>query len=161
MKVEWRKLEKKDFDKLVDFFSMLGKETLSMWKHYGPCSPQYKAVKVFQEKSWKIAGWIEGDIVAYGYLVDDPLYQKVPALGMVVRDDYQGLGIGKQCAKELIKLGQEVGADAIYLTTFEENKRARSIYEELGWKQVGITYSWKKKSVQYKLWLNGVSDNGN
>jgi len=153
MKIEWKNLEKKDFDKLVDFFAMLGKETMDMWRHYGPSSPQYKAVKTFEENSAKIIGWVEGEIIAYGYLVNDQLYPKVPALGMVVRDDYQGMGIGKECAKELIKLGKETGAEAIYLTTFEKNKRAQSIYEQLGWQKVGIIYSWKKKSIQYKLWL--------
>jgi len=161
LKVTWKKLEKKDFDKLVDFFSILGKETLSMWKHYGPCSPQYKAVKVYDEKSYKITGWIEGEIVAYGYLVDDINYPGVPAMGLVVRDDYQNAGIGKDLVKQLIKAGQEIKATAIYCTAFDENKRAQAIIEELGWKRVGITYVWKKKSLQYKLWLNGVGDNGN
>ena len=153
MKIEWKKIEKKDFEKLVDFFSMLGKGTLNTWRHYGIASPQFRAIKAYEEKSLKIGGFIEGEMVVYGYLIDDLLYPGVPALGMVVRDDYQGMGIGKECATRLIKCGEEIGAKAIYLTTFDEDKRSQSLFEQLGWKKVGIIYSWKKKAIQYKLWL--------
>ena len=64
--------------------------------------------------------------------------QHVAKLGIIVRKDCRHLGVG--CA--LMRAGEEIGITSGYtkivLSTFEDNKVARDLYEKLGYRIVGV-----------------------
>ncbi|TFG34840.1 GNAT family N-acetyltransferase [Candidatus Thorarchaeota archaeon] len=64
--------------------------------------------------------------------------QHVAKLGIIVRKECRHVGVG--CA--LMRAGEEIGIkndySKIVLSTFEDNKAARDLYEKLGYRTVGF-----------------------
>ncbi len=67
----------------------------------------------------------------YGFVGPD-----VPELGIAVRSDHRGRGIGRALMLSLLRLAADQGCHALSLSVEEENRRALGLYEELGFKRV-------------------------
>ena len=82
--------------------------------------------------------WLaERDGVMIGYVFFLDFNSSIPSLGIAVRDEYHGMGIGHRLilfAKERIK---EAGKGGIQLTTHLANIRAQSLYESEGFACMG------------------------
>jgi RimJ/RimL family protein N-acetyltransferase len=79
-------------------------------------------------------------------------------LGIGIRDDYQGIGIGSKLMDNLIKLAQREGLRKIHLSVFVNNYRAIRLYEKFGFKKTkfiksGDTYKGKKYDC-LEMWLD-------
>jgi ribosomal protein S18 acetylase RimI-like enzyme len=72
--------------------------------------------------------------VAYGFL--EHLDQDYPVLGIAVADDTHGQGLGRRMMLHLIEAGRRAGKRGIQLTVYEDNVRARRLYEQCGF----VTY---------------------
>lgn len=133
--IEWRSCNKKDSEKMAGFLSKLGVNTIRFFDRYeGETNP---IAEISKEEYHKIIGVVNNEIIAFGYLWDNKDYPDVPSLGIVVRDDWQGRGIGQILMLKLIELGKELKVKAIYLSVHPDNRVAIHIYGKLGWKVIG------------------------
>lgn len=60
-------------------------------------------------------------------------------IGIALRKEYWGLGIGTAMFRELIRLAKEDGIEQLELEVFEGNKRAIGLYEKMGFSIVAAT----------------------
>lgn len=61
----------------------------------------------------------------------------VGTLGIAIRDGYRGIGIGTEMLRVLIDESKKMGLKLLRLSVFEPNRRARHIYEKVGFREVG------------------------
>jgi len=72
------------------------------------------------------------DNKGYGYVNDD-----TPELGMAVRPEYRGRGIGTELLKTLLNEVKTKGIKSISLSV-DPNNPAMNLYKRFGFKEVGI-----------------------
>lgn len=81
----------------------------------------------------------EGEIVGFAYLCklcklqSDKSYE-AKNFGIIVREKYQGLGIGTKLMKEIIGVGATNGIRKMNLTVLAENEHAIQLYKKFGFK---------------------------
>ncbi len=63
--------------------------------------------------------------------------ERVPLLGIGLRDDLQCLGLGRQMLELLIEKARANGNQGIELTTMQDNDRAFALYKKIGFKYLG------------------------
>jgi RimJ/RimL family protein N-acetyltransferase len=61
----------------------------------------------------------------------------IPELGLALRDDLQGKGLGHELTRFGIEEAKSLGAGGVYLTTHVANVRAQALYESEGFGLVG------------------------
>jgi ribosomal-protein-alanine N-acetyltransferase len=59
-------------------------------------------------------------------------------LNVCVREDMQGLGLGRQLVEHLVKIAKNMKSDVILLEVRPSNRPALALYHELGFNEVGI-----------------------
>jgi len=79
-------------------------------------------------------------------------------LGIFVRDDCQGMGIGTKLMDRLIKMAKKEGIKKVRLTVLADNYRAIRLYEKFGFKKIkiirgGDVYRGEKHDC-IEMWLN-------
>ena len=119
---------------MLVFLSSLKADTLKFFDRLKGDNP---IVELSKNEYYKIICLVDDEIVGLGYLWENDNYPNIPSLGIVVRDDYQGKGIGQALTYELIELGQSLRIKAIYLSVHPDNHVAVHIYKKLGWKVIG------------------------
>jgi len=62
----------------------------------------------------------------------------IPTLGVAVRDDLRGRGLGRALVSFAIELARERGKGGILLTTHTANLRGQALYESLGFRCMGL-----------------------
>lgn len=62
----------------------------------------------------------------------------VVVLGMGFHDDWQGMGLGKRLMEALLQMAAERGARRVELSVWQDNTRARALYERFGFKPEGL-----------------------
>jgi ribosomal protein S18 acetylase RimI-like enzyme len=78
----------------------------------------------------------EGEVIAHLFYREIP--EPIPHLGIGVRDDCQGQGLGTALLAHLIALGRSVlRKDAVGLTVMKENRRAVRLYRRFGFEVAG------------------------
>ena len=77
-------------------------------------------------------------IIAYTFLCD--VHSDYPIVGIGIRDDYQGEGIGKALMNHLLGVAREQGRKGLRLTVYEDNVRALRLYSHLGFEKVRTDY---------------------
>lgn len=104
----------------------------------------FKKMESYPNYSIYVA-WIENTIVGtFALLIMDNLAHMGTPSGIVedvaVSPGYQGQGIGKAMMNFAMKLCQEAGCYKLVLSSNIKRKKAHSFYEELGFKQHGISF---------------------
>ena len=79
-------------------------------------------------------------------------------LGIVVRDDFQGMGVGSRLMHYLIILARREGIKRVRLTVLADNYKAIKLYEKFGFKKTrfikeGDIYKGKKYDC-IEMWLD-------
>ena len=59
---------------------------------------------------------------------------EIPSFGIIIHPDYRGMGIGKEGIEEAIKICKKLKCKKIRLTVDKENRTAKKLYQELGFK---------------------------
>ncbi|WP_410769491.1 GNAT family N-acetyltransferase [Fontibacillus sp. BL9] len=72
------------------------------------------------------------DNKGYGYVNDE-----TPELGMAIRSEYRGRGIGRELLKTLLEQAKKKGINAISLSV-DPNNSAMRLYKRFGFKEVGM-----------------------
>ena len=61
----------------------------------------------------------------------------IPEIGVALRDELRGQGLGHELVRFGIERARELGAGGLYLTTHVANVRAQALYESEGFRPVG------------------------
>ena len=94
----------------------------------------------------------DGTIVAYAllYAESNPRRRHVGSLGVMVRPDCQGQGIGTALLKTLLDLADNwLMLERVELTVFADNHRAIHLYEKLGFEKEGLKRMTVIRNGQY------------
>lgn len=93
------------------------------------------------ETSILLIGRVEGEIVCIGS-ISSPARKRIAhqgELGISVKKDYWGLGIGTHLINEIIQSAKETNTlEIIHLGVKDGNKRAIDLYKKIGFEQIGI-----------------------
>lgn len=83
-------------------------------------------------------------VARYAY----PLEESLPELAIVVRDDWQHLGLGKTLLKEVVEIGKSQGICRFGGMIDSQNRIIRLLLEELGFK---VNYTLKSGVFQVEI----------
>ncbi len=76
----------------------------------------------------------DGTVAAYGMLRGWDEGYDTPSLGIVVGPEWQGAGYGREMMVHLIKSARDCGAKRIILKVKQDNTRAKTVYEKVGFR---------------------------
>ena len=78
-----------------------------------------------------------GKEVMTGYVFAWDMGSKIPTLGIAVRDEYKGKGLGRRLMKHLIDYLEQNGYGGVMLTTAFANIRGQGLYTRMGFEHIG------------------------
>ncbi len=144
-----RPLTKNDKDLLIEFFENIGFETV---KYFHPFSfTKEKAEEIIAniektERFYIIGINEKNKILGIAYL--DPFKPgSIARLGIGIREDYRGLGLGTFLMSFLIDSAKSRGVNKIVLEVYADNCRAIALYCKFGFEVYEI-----KKKARYLDW---------
>ena len=73
---------------------------------------------------------LDGRMAGYVFFLD--AQTSIPELGLAVRDDLQGRGLGRYLVETAVSMAKEEGKGGLLLTTHTANLRAQTLYESCG-----------------------------
>lgn len=130
--MKFKKLTLLDKRLLLDFLLWLTPEALKLWYHYGKIFDESVTEKILSDFTTIKIGGIETfgkeKIVVFGHLYHFTEYSC--RLGIVA--GILGKGYGTKMMGELIKIAKQMGCKRIYLSTFQDNNKAVSLYRRFG-----------------------------
>lgn len=132
-----RQFEPGDLARIHEFFDQMGPETVTFFN--GNDVNRKFAVKFISEKNKSIIRWLaeeNGLMLGYVFLWD--IDTTLPWLGVAVRDDVKGQGIGKKLLEHAHTWAQENGKGGVILITSKENLRGQRLYEGMGYQNYGV-----------------------
>ena len=119
------------------FFSALGPESRALFNRRDYNKRRaLRACKTPDEKSEYYVAEGQGRILGYVFLLEAD--SGVPELGLCVRDDCQGRGLGRALCAFAIATAKARGKGGLVLTTHTANLRAQVLYESLGFTCQGL-----------------------
>lgn len=143
-----RDLKSADRNLLTPFLLTLKPRTLHYWNRFGTKFDVAHAAHVSQGQISKnvreekgFVACVNGEVVGYSYLrffPDKPQKSGTASLGMVVRDDYQGKGVGTQLMKSMIDYCKKKRLKKIWLATYSDNKQTHYFYKRFGFYPEGV-----------------------
>jgi ribosomal-protein-alanine N-acetyltransferase len=77
------------------------------------------------------------DAQVIGYGVMSVAVEECHILNICIHPDWQGQGLGQKLTSRLLKLGRQHGAESAFLEVRPSNGAALSLYERLGFVEVG------------------------
>lgn len=89
---------------------------------------------------------VDGNIA--GYCGMYKLFHEGEIVNVAVKPEYRKLGVANIMLKELLRLGAESEVDTFLLEVRESNQAARSLYDKLGFSQMGIRKNFYEKPVE-------------
>ena len=102
-----------------------------------------KKIHVLAEINGRISGSGNVDLM-------DGAATHVGVLGVSLREKYTGMGIGTRFIELLMNESMKIGVEVVKLSHFDNNKRARHVYDKLGFKHIGkIPRARKNKDGNY------------
>ena len=91
-----------------------------------------------KDETFYLVAEVDGKVVAVSEIGRRSGYEKhVGVIGIAIRNEFRGLGIGTEMMKTLVMQAQEMDLKVLTLTAFASNKRAIRVYEKVGFVQTG------------------------
>jgi putative acetyltransferase len=92
------------------------------------------------ERFWPLAAELDGQVVGNsGLFLDERNRSHVGHVGMMVHEDYQGMGVGSALMEAVIDLSENwLGLSRLQLEVYSDNDRARRLYQKYGFREEGI-----------------------
>jgi RimJ/RimL family protein N-acetyltransferase len=131
-------------DHLKEFLLSLTNDTLFTFNHFGHVKRSNVDAIVQKELARKdkikFFSFIDDEMVAYSFLTlfDKPTKKHNCILGIVIRDSWQGKGLGKEICTHMIKKAWKVGLEKVWLNVHSDNPRAIRLYKSLGFEIEGV-----------------------
>ena len=132
-----REINADDTKKMSDFFDKMGAESRSVFnrRDYNRRGVLKYIVRPDNTRRY-YAAELDGEIAAYFFFLDYDT--SIPELGIAVRDDLSGKGIGTYLVSLAKDMAKEAGKGGIQLTTHVANLRAQTLYESAGFVCRGV-----------------------
>ena len=132
-----REINSDDTKKISDFFDKMGAESRSVFnrRDYNRRGVLKFIVKPDGTRRY-YAAELDGEIAAYFFFLDYD--SSIPELGIAVRDDLSGKGIGTYLVSLAKDMAKNEGKGGIQLTTHVANLRAQTLYESAGFVCKGV-----------------------
>ena len=126
-----------DTKKISDFFDKMGSESRSVFnrRDYNRRGVLKFIAKPDGTRRY-YAAELDGEIAAYFFFLDYD--SSIPELGIAVRDDLAGRGIGTHLISLAKDMAKSEGKGGIQLTTHVANLRAQTLYESAGFVCKGV-----------------------
>ena len=100
----------------------------------------------------------DGECLGFIYYMSKGVFGSYPYLHIVaVKEEYRGLGIGKQLMKYFETNCSEYSLTKCFLTVDDFNTRAKKMYEDIGYRCVGELADFYKKGINCYLMMKTVS----
>jgi len=142
-----RKFSMEDRDLVVEFFGQMGGESRGFFNRGD--GNKNNALSFFKKNGDK-PSWVrflsstineksEEIMTGYVFAWDMDLY--VPTLGIAVREECKGKGLGRVLMSHLISYLKENDYGGVMLTTSFANIRGQSLYERMGFEHIGTHVS--------------------
>lgn len=97
-----------------------------------------KLLRLVRNESIDIVAEIGGRVVANCWLdINKGISSHTGDVGIIVRSDYQNIGVGTEMLKTIIKQAKEKGLKMLYLGVFSTNTMAHQVYTNVGFKVTG------------------------
>ena len=132
-----REINADDTEKIALFFDRMGPESRSVFNRR---DYNRKGVLKFIAKPdgtrRYYAAELDGELAAYFFFLD--YNTSIPELGIAVRDDLAGRGIGSYLVSLAVEMAKNEGKGGIQLTTHVANLRAQTLYESQGFVCKGV-----------------------
>lgn len=137
-KITFRPMESADAFAVERFFDAMGGESRALFnrRDYNRRGALKHCQRPDPTRRYFIAE-VEGEMVGYVFFLD--FNTSIPQLGLAVRDDLQGRGLGRALVSFAIDEVGRCGKGGIQLTTHVANLRAQTLYEAMGFTLVGPT----------------------
>lgn len=155
-----RPLEHGDERALSEFYTSLSDETRFFFEPYRDTSPGglenvvHRAV-TGEDLSFAVVDG-RGGIFAHIYVVD--IARDVPHVGIGLRDDYQGLGLGRLFFGYLLSVARhKLGKKQIGLTVLKHNRRGITMYRTFGF-EVVKEVTFREPNDSYEMWMTFRND---
>ena len=132
-----REITCNDTKKISDFFDKMGSESRSVFnrRDYNRRGVLKFIAKPDGTRRY-YAAELDGEIAAYFFFLDYD--SSIPELGIAVRDDLAGRGIGTHLISLAKDMAKSEGKGGIQLTTHVANLRAQTLYESAGFVCKGV-----------------------
>jgi len=141
-----RSVKWEDLDNLVDFINSLVDEDADILRSSKVTRSEEaewlgkRLARVANSELIDAVAEVEGKVVANSEVEKrSDLMSHVAYVGIGVKSDYRGIGIGTQVMKVLIEESRKAGLKILVLDHFETNKTARRLYEKMGFRETGRT----------------------
>ena len=141
-----RKFSSNDRELVVEFFKQMGGESRAFFNRSdgnknNALSYFDKADKNGEEpNAVRFLSSIKnenGEEIMTGYVFAWDMNFGVPTLGIAVRDEYKGQGLGRLLIQHLVNYLKENKYGGVMLTTSFANIRGQSLYTRMGFKHIG------------------------
>ncbi len=139
------KISHKSSPKLLkEFLLKLEKQTKHNFNPFGRITNSNITLIVKKEleskDKIKFFSYYDDELIAYSYLTKFEKYSKKHncILGIVISDNWQGHGFGKEICNYMIKYAWNRKYTKIWLTVFADNSLAINMYKSLGFDVEGI-----------------------
>jgi len=132
-----REINTDDTKKIEDFFDKMGPESRSVFnrRDYNRRGVLKFIVRPDNTRRY-YAAELDGEIAAYFFFLDYD--SSIPELGIAVRDDLAGKGIGTHLISLARDMAKDEGKGGLQLTTHVANLRAQTLYESAGFVCKGV-----------------------
>lgn len=127
-----------DDEKIInDFFDRMGAESRSVFnrRDYNRRGILKSLTKEDKTRVYFLA-LLDGEVIGYFFFMD--WHFSIPEMGIAVRDDMQGQGIGTYLVALAKDMALDAGKGGIQLTTHVANLRAQTLYESAGFVCKGV-----------------------
>ena len=137
-KITLREMRAGDETLINAFFDRMGGETRALFnrRDYNRRGALKQCARPDTTRCYFLAEY-EGEMAGYVFFLD--FNTSIPQLGLAVRDDLAGKGLGGYLVDFAIDTVRDAGKGGIQLTTHVANLRAQVLYEKKGFTLVGPT----------------------
>ena len=137
-KITFRPMEREDAPAVEAFFDAMGGESRALFnrRDYNRRGALKYCERPDPTRRYFVAE-ADGEMVGYVFFLD--FNTSIPQLGLAVRDDLRGRGLGRALVAFAIDEVRRGGKGGIQLTTHVANLRAQALYEAMGFTLVGPT----------------------
>ena len=146
----FREIGTGDEEMINSFFDLMGGETRAFFnrRDYNRRGVlKYIARPDATRKYW--VAMHEGKMIGYVFFLD--FNTSIPTLGLAVRDDLRGEGLGGILVDFAIEKIRETGKGGIQLTTHIANVRAQTLYEKKGFSCMGLAKNGTELSYLFRF----------
>lgn len=130
--VTLRPIVEGDEGKIAEFFDRMGPESRALFnrRDYNRRGVLKFCAKGDATRRYFAAVGEDGRMAGYVFFLD--AQTSIPELGLAVRDDLQGRGLGRYLVEYAIEYAKAEGKGGLLLTTHVANLRAQCLYESCG-----------------------------